>query len=415
MKGMNPFVRGSLWMWSIGSLIALVIGSANGCFKAEDTFVNYERTSTVTTTGQGGGTGGSTGDLSARDFFEQNVKDKLIANCSGSDCHSSGVRAFLLIGQEYASITTYRTSVGVPLIVPNPENSQLIVYPPDEEHPGKSWEGIEDVRDVTLEWLALEAVDIDEVEVTRLGPVTPNGFTVLPMDALSPQLAGYALSFYAVVYNQTVLELTQISIWPPNGRGLKVVNPVWVIIPPPGGGPEVLDTSHIGDHTFVAPNFVTLASGELLATNWGPGYQLAIQFESLQFLFADEDGNTFVPCSHPELFTDGVDALPVQGQPNGPNGLLYCAQQCHGGVAGSQPTDKMSLDGLLQSPRDDLLACARVREHIVPTQPAESRIITLTDPTGGLVHPFSFQGNSGSHGQFRTAMTEWINAEGGEP
>jgi hypothetical protein len=409
---MNGFVRGSLWMWSVFGLVAVVIASANGCFAPEDTFVNYQRTSTVTTTGAGGGGGGDQ-DLSPREFFEQNVKDKLIANCSGSDCHSSGVRAFLLIGQEYASITTYRTSTGLPLIFDPPENSQLIVYPDDEEHPGKSWEGIEDVRDVTLEWLQREAVDIEPDAFLQLGPVKPEGLTVLPMDSLLPELEGFTLSFYAVVFDDSVLELTNISIWPPNERGLKVVDPTWVVIPP-GTGDEVLDTSHHGDHTFVAPNDVTLASGELLVTTWGPDYELAVRFESLQALFADDEGNTFVPCSEPELFVDGVDALPVQSQSNAPNGLLYCAEQCHGGNAGSQPTDEMDLAALLRDPRDDELACAKVREHIVPTQPAESPIITLTDPNGTATHPFSFGGNSSSHTQFREAMTEWINQEGGE-
>ncbi len=408
---MNPLWRGSLWTWAVVGGLSLVVAADGGCFKASDTFVNYERSTTVGTTGAGGG-GGSVGAQSARDFFEQNVKDQLIANCSGSDCHSSGVRAFLLLGQEYAAITTYRTSVGVPLIVDPAGSSQLILYPAGEEHPGKSWEGIEDVRDLALEWLTLEASDIEIEDIKQLGPVTPQGLTVLPMDSLAPELAGFTLSFYAIVYDGTVLELTDISVWPPNERGLKIVDPIWVV--QTGSGGEILDNSQVGDHTFVAPNAVTLASGDLLITDWGPGYQLSVRFKSLQVLFADEEGNTFAPCSQPDLFSDGVAALPVQAQTNDVNGLLYCAEQCHGGAAGGQPTDKMNLSSLLSNPRNELLACARVREHIVGTQPDQSSIITLTDPGGGSPHPFSFGGNSSSHAKFRDAMAPWINAEGAE-
>lgn len=407
-------VRSTLYLWATSGLVALLVASANGCFKPGDTFVNYERTSTVGSGGQGGGEGGGMNNLSPREFFEQNVKDQLIANCSGSDCHSSGVRAFLLLGQEYASITTYRTSVGLPLIVDPPENSQLIVYPNDEEHPGRTWDGLEDVRETVLTWLGMEAVDVEVVELLQLGPVTPEGLTVLPMDSLGPTLAGFTMSFYAIVYNESVLELTDISVWPPNQKGLKMVDPTWVITPP-GGKDDILDTSHHGDHVFIAPQDVTLASGELLVTDWGPGYQLSVRFESLQQLFADDEGNTFVPCTHPELFIEGVDALPIQSSPASPNGLLYCADQCHGGSKGNEPTGTMNLTGLLGDPRDDLIACAKAREHITPTQPGASRIITLTDPAQGIgAHPFIFGGNSNAHGAFRDAMTPWINAEGGE-
>jgi hypothetical protein len=221
------------------------------------------------------------------------------------------------------------------------------------------------------------------------------------------------MSFYAIVYGDSVLELTQISVWPPNQRGLHMVDPTWVILPS-GGGDEVLDTSHHGDHTFVAPDRVQLASGQLLVTDWSEGSRLSIRFEELEMLFADDAGNTFVPCTRPDLFAQGVDALPIKSQPNQPNGLLYCADQCHGGADGSQPTDVMHLTELLGSPRDDVFACAKVRAYITPTQPTESAIITVTDPTGSSTHPFSFGGNTTSHGAFRTAMTEWINQEGAQ-
>jgi len=388
--------------------------SAGGCFRPDDTLVNY--TTAASGSGSGGGGGGGGGSaLSAEEFFEENVRAGLVNNCSGADCHSSGSVGFLLAGQEYAAITTYITSVGSRFIVDPPETSMLITYPPNDEHPGIGWDGIEDVRDVTLEWLRLEAQDIDPDAVLEIGPVEPEGLTILPLDSLGPDLKGVTLSFYAIEVGSpaTALQLSSISVWPPNHRGLRMINPTFVTLPP--GKPEVLNTSFHGDaHVFVAPTAVQLGTGELILTEWEAGAQLAIRFESLSILYADADGKVFDPCSRADLFQEGVDALPVQSSANAANGLLYCAQQCHGGNAGLQPTDVMDLSPLLDDPRDYDFACAVARLQITPTNVDDSTMIATTNPTAGSGHPFIFGGNSSSHNAFKAAMSAWIDKEGAQ-
>ena len=78
----------------------------------------------------------------------------------------------------------------------------------------------------------------------------------------------------------------------------------------------------------------------------------------------------------------------------------------------------MSLTSLLSIPRDDELACAKVRAFIAPSEPGEmdaslnpSEIIALTKPGNASGHPFTFQGNSGSHSAFASTMLQWIEAE----
>lgn len=395
-------------------------GSLGGCYQPDDTLVNYTAVS-ATSGGLGlGGEGG--GGLTAQEYFETLVKPDLVAFCAGSDCHSSGPRAFLLSGQEYSVITQYKTSWGACLLTDPPDLSPLMTYPPSDEHTGRGWNDLEDVRGRVLTWLGLEAEKGQPtgcsapVDLLQVGPIEPEGFTQIPLVGLGPEFAGFVMTFYASEIGDppSLLKLSNISVWPPNERGIRIDDPTFVFLPDVGA--PVLDTSFHGDpHTLVAPGAVVLGGGELLTTSWGADHQLAIRFAAVERLFADADGNTFPACTQVELFSEAVDSLPPNPGANQPNGLSYCAGQCHGGDAGTAPTGVMSLEELLVEPRDDELACAKTRGFIVPTQPLASPIVLVTDPQGSASHPFKFGGNDAAHDAFIDAMTPWIDAEGAMP
>ena len=112
------------------------------------------------------------------------------------------------------------------------------------------------------------------------------------------------------------------------------------------------------------------------------------------------------------FFEAGVEALPINDGSNQPNGLLYCAEQCHGGNEGIAPTNKLDLSNLLEDSPNYPFMCAKVRPFIVPTNVDDSAIMTLTDPQGAAVHPFSFGGNPSAHSSFKNAMRNWIDNEG---
>jgi len=394
------------------ALAVMASASGGGCYRPDDTLINF----TAVSVGSGMGTGGegaSTGPLTAREYFDLEVKEGMINNCAGADCHSSGSVAFLLSGQEYASITTYASSLGLPLVTNPASISLLLTYPSTEEHSGKAWGGLEELRSAVNTWLQLEAEDIQPTPILQVGPIDVNGFTVLPLGGLGPEYNGFTMTFYAAEYGvpAEVLELSQISIWPANGRGMRVVNPTFVFLPPQGS--PIFDESFHGEpYNFVAPGAVVMGGGELLATDWGNGYQLAIRFEEISRLFADDDGNTFQPCTKADLFRQGVDLLPIQSAPNATNGLLYCAEQCHGGADGAEPTNVMNLSPLLGDDRDYAFACAVARAQILPTQVALSPLVVETNPQVPSGHPFIFGGNTSAHAGFRDAMTPWIEQEG---
>jgi hypothetical protein len=400
------------WLLAGGLFAAAIGGSQSGCFKTDDDFVNY---TSVTVTGAGGGSGGGDvgggGPDTAKEFFEEKVKGPMVTACGGA-CHGLPPYGFLQIGSEYAAITTYKTSLGVGLLTADPDKSMLMTYPPNPAHTGKSWKGLEDLRALVLAWLTLESENIEPITVLQVGPVEPNGLTVLPLDPLGGDLAGVKMIFYAEAQGDPpeLLVLSDIEVWPPNGHGVRVTDPTFVVVKTDTS--EVLDTSFHGDpYVLVAPNQVQVGPGELILTTWGPGFKLAVRFEALQGLFADDEGVTYDPCTRVDLFADGVDELPIQAAANAPNGLLYCAEQCHGGTSGPLPTTLMPLAELLGDEPDYDFACAKVRQHITPTNVDQSEIIAITHPSSSG-HPFRFGGNTSAHNAFKQAMKPWIDAEG---
>ncbi len=401
---------------TLGVSLVMLSALAGGCFRPEDTYVNYSNAS-----GSGAGPGGTGGGQTAdtpRAYFELEVREDMVINCGKSGCHNSGEVGFLTVGVEYETITTWHTKAvapGTPLLIPNPSKSLLVTYPGSADHSGVNWdEGLEDLRERVLTWLELEADNLPEDAFLEIGPVKPKGLMVLPLDTLSPELAGFSMSFYASEHGHppSLLELTQISMWPPNGRGLRVENVTFVIQPPINVAP-ILDKSFHGDaQVFVAPQAVTVGPGELVLTEWGPDYALSVRFGALTPLFADGDGNTYTPCTRVDLFVQGVEDLPIQSSPTSPNGLLYCADQCHGGNKGTAPTSVMDMAELLIDPRDYPFVCAKVKPFITPSNVDGSLIISATNPLGSSPHLFSFGGTPSAHNAFKTAMTPWIEQEG---
>src|SRR5690606_24504500 len=258
--------RALSWALAVAVVGASFAATAGGCYEPDDTLVNY--TAVSVTTGSGGGGGGEA--LTAQDYFEAHVKPELVAFCAGSDCHSSGPRAFLLSGQEYSVITQYKTSWGSCLLTDPPELSPLMTYPSSDEHTGRGWDGLEDVRDKVLTWLGLEADKStptgcsQQANLLQLGPIEPNGFTVIPMSGIGSEFSGFVMTFYASELGDPVgvLKLSDIAIWPPNHRGVRIVEPTFVYLP--DAGPAVFDETFHGDaHVFVAPDDVLLGSGSL--------------------------------------------------------------------------------------------------------------------------------------------------------
>ncbi|MBM4360532.1 MAG: hypothetical protein FJ096_20695, partial [Deltaproteobacteria bacterium] len=432
----NLASRSHLHLVFAGSIAAAAVASATGaCYEAGDTYPNWtfntvtqassssassSSSSSSSSTGSGGGGGGTveptidcspSSPFSKKDYFRECVlgnPDKneapaggLITSCVNGNCHLSGNIGFLSPeGLEYESLIGYISeSTGKGFIVKDAgKKSRFITYPAtggghsagEKWKPENSADPLYPLYQNTVTWLDREAADIVEEEVIEtdiinpkksandeLNP-TPEGFVYVPLDVIAEDtgdesLKGAAITFFAVEYSDTLLELTDLKLWPSPNVGIEVKDIGFRVTPPSSSKlPSTLNTTLYGDALrFVAPKFVTVGSGQVLLTNWEKGASLFIQFKSIQSLLADKHGNAFLPCKDVARYAAAAKKLPYDGYNcNKPNGIQYCGRQCHGGgeytLNAAHLTKKMDVYPLFADPVDYPLACAITRTKITP-------------------------------------------------
>ncbi|MBM4374690.1 MAG: hypothetical protein FJ095_06370 [Deltaproteobacteria bacterium] len=431
--------------------------------------------SASSSSGSGGGGGGGGGVVPSIDCSPESPLDKrtyfiecvlgnpelnqapaggLITNCVNGNCHLSGNINFLSPPDEYSSMVGYVSeTTGKSFIVKDAgSKSRLITYPRTGggHSAGEKWK-IDDPSDPlyplyehTVTWLDREAADIQGevvLETDLVNPKenpndtlnpTPEGFVYIPLDVLVGQtgdakLSGAALTFFAVSYADTLLELTDLKLWPSPGVGIEIKDIGFKVVPSADSKkPTTVNTSLYGDPLrFVSPKFVTVGSGTVLLTNWEKGASLFIQFKSMRSLLADKNGNAYLPCNDVAGFTAAVKKLPYDlYNCDKPNGLMYCGRQCHGGgeytLEPNKLTTKMDLYGLFTTPSDYDLACAATRTKITPGNVATSPILNLPNPAiaGNPAVPathafFKFCGSASAYKSYKDAVSPWICSESG--
>lgn len=480
-------LRSQLHIAFAGIVGATAVASMTGaCYEAGDTYPNWtfntatqsssssassssaSSSSSSSSSGAGGGQAGvdcsPTSELDKKTYFVECVlgnADKneapaggLVTSCVSGNCHLSGNIAFLSPpGLEYEQLIGYISeSTGKSFIVKDAgTKSRFITYPgPDGGHSaGVKWTP-DDPSDPlhplylnTVTWLDREAADIVEEEVIETDIVnpkvnsddefnpTPEGFVYVPLDVIAEatgdeQLMGAAITFFAVEYSDTLLELTDLKLWPSPGVGIEIKDIGFRVVPPPGSMSNAsLNTTLYGDAIrFVSPKVVDIGTGDVLLTSWEKGASLFIQFKSIKSLLADKYGNAYVPCNDVPRFAAAVKKLPYDPYNcNKPNGIQYCGRQCHGGseytLNPDNLTPKMDVYPLFAEPVDYPLACAIARTEITPGNVGASPMVLLPDPSlasnpnNKATHgSFKFCGSAPSYAAFRSSVAPWICSEG---
>jgi hypothetical protein len=379
--------------------------------------------------GGAAGTGGAapcgSGVTDGQTFFEQCVTTRLVASCGTVGCHDSGTYGFLQ-APAYASIVGYKTSklvdlvacqpVSLSLLTKDPNESPLIVFGNDPAHSGPEWKEIadKDLEALTTSWLGLEAAKLPAPpQELELGPFSPAGLFEVKLDALGADFVGSSITFFAEPKG-TDLSLSQLKAYPPLGFALVIDDITFVT--EGGGSGCVANTSLHGDPLVAyVPDKTLLGPGKVTLGGWGPQATLTLRFGAISKPFVDGGGKTYGPCKDVPKFTAAVDALPFIDQANTANGMLYCAKKCHGGTD-ALAKKAMTLEGLVQVPRNDAFACAVGRSFVNAAAPSTSLLLTSADPNqqkpiGPGDHPFSYAGNSGAHATFVSTMTPWITVE----
>jgi hypothetical protein len=346
----------------------------------------------------GGPVDGETG----RELFESTVQAEMITECNA--CHRLGGisdQPFLAEPDVYASISSWPG-----FIVPDPEDNSLLYTHPDTAGHGNGVGAhyTPDLQAKVLTWLNFEAANIPSdqdaggPQLPIFKPIFNDAINVIYLDPLGPLFVGSSITFTASQLPTcgpvSILDLTQIQVNPTEGITLHIVHPLFTVYPSLGGEePDPVDSFATLDDTYTQASPSALGTGALVLTNWSQDARLGIDFETIEVLPGPNGG---LPCGNPTAFAQ--DAVPA---------MQYCAKTCHGGN-NTEAHAAMDLSQLNTSPT---AACAQVRSHIDTTDLAQSMIFVNTDPNGGAVHMYKFEGSVSHWNDFVNAVTPWIMAE----
>ena len=73
----------------------------------------------------------------------------------------------------------------------------------------------------------------------------------------------------------------------------------------------------------------------------------------------------------------------------------------------TQATDMTKVNDT--SPEGQATACGQILSRVNLADPPQSAIFIAPDPDSGAGHPVKFGGDAGAFGDFRDALTVWIN------
>jgi hypothetical protein len=320
-------------------------------------------------------------------------------------CHSLGGPADLpFMGNAMGTPAPYDAITTWPgIVVKDPKKSILVVHPAMESHGGGQAPTISDgLKSKALEWLDMEAKNLPDAQgafvyqVTPFKPILGGALNTVYLDEIDPSLQFASISFNAKELDPDLLQLKNLEVHAVEGQDIHIIHPLFTVYPQKAeASPDPIDSFSGTDQSFTLDSVdVSLATGELVLTNWQKDAYLGIAFELIK---NEGGGGAATDCKDVTLFQSAV--VPQ---------MQYCKDNCHGGK-NLQANATMDLSGLNDNP--PAAACGQVRARITPGDPANSKIIIVTDPTQQAVHMYKFMGNKNQYMVFKDAVTPWINSE----
>jgi mono/diheme cytochrome c family protein len=339
--------------------------------------------------GGGGGVYGTDGGAQqamAEKLFRA-IEPELKSKCGG--CHGTGgaaPQALWLAGPDsYVTIKAYNG-----IITEDPYASKLLKHP--DGHPASSLGlGNEMLRDKAIQWLNVEALNLQGTPLPTTEVVDPAGGSI-PLDKAGMGMAGGKITFTATTMVDS-LRLGNVQIQAPPTSAIHVVSPLFVMVPSQGA--EVTDTSFsTSDVTVPAGQTLQLAPVYYIF-NWQAGAKMRVAFQKIET-------TTVVPM---DAGTTTCKALADFQNTVVPQWNALNCRSCHGGGNGGA-TGALDMTALGGTP-NYALACTQARNKINFTNKAQSPIIVR--PKQGTGHPYSVP--AGNVAAYDTAMLTWINKE----
>lgn len=396
-------------------LAPLCAGIAASCKEVPGVSTTSSGHFTSSSSGTGGSGGGSSGTGASgegggntcRTMFEDTVLAEMQNDCG--TCHDLGGPAdapFLAAPDPYVSITAWP---GV--IVPDPEESIIVVHPDSPTHGGPNGGAPPlpaDLKAKIIPWLTCEAsrlpnADGGEPGITPFLPRIDGAMNEVDLDPLGTPFMGASITFIATTLpagaaNPSLLVLSDLTVYPIENTSITIQHPLFTIYEPDGSVvPDPADSFSDLDETFTSPG--PLGTGTLILSQWQNGARLGIEFEQItDTMTVPATENTCVDMA--DFQSDVVPQIAA---------MYPCFMECHGG-GNPMAQQQMDLSTIMtMSPPDQ--ACSQVRARITPGDPSMSQILIVTNPTVAVPHLFKFGGNLNDYNAFKAAVTPWIMGE----
>jgi hypothetical protein len=322
-------------------------------------------------------------------LFRQLLPD-LQQKC-GNACHAQGTSpgnppTWLKPPDEYGAVKAYPGA-----ITRDPYLSVLInkgqhagpavdITDPDPKSFGKRF----------VEWLNAEAVALKAKPLPSTDPFdVVVGANTVDISKGGTGVTGAKITFTASVAG-TVLSLTEIKLVAPAGTGIHIVQPLFIMVPPPPAREEFDPADNFSnvDSTFAAGSTAQLGAGSAIFTGWkwAAGNKLKIAFPKLEPGTA-QDGGLAGGCKSVATFQSS--AAPVL---RGQGGMMTVCTQCHGNVNNMGATGALNLISLTGANPDFTTGCNQALSKVnLANKPASPLLVrpNTAAHAGGIANPYA--------------------------
>lgn len=343
----------------------------------------------------------------------RNVQEELVTTCGGANgsCHVRGTQAprWLADPDPYQSARAYRG------ILPVTRDSSDSILLTQVQHSGPALSRYPALYDKVAAWIQSELP-------TPILPATPkfsvqDGFNVVPLDTLAPNLSGARLTFLATQAN-SVLTLSALRVQAPSTANLTIKSPFFVMLP--RSGKVVADpksNGFEGDLTVEAGTTQDLFAGKMILLRWDTAGQLKLVFNEIT---STPGQGASQKCNALDVFREkALPAMQTQvdiladdtdgGVPGTVIGKGSCIG-CHGkepppGDPPEPPVQAMDLRAYATAPAD---ACAQARNRIDFADKSKSALLLNPQGKGNPNHPMKSLAESDP---VLAGINAWIQAE----
>lgn len=342
-----------------------------------------------------GGRPDAAAPLALAEKLYREIEPQLVANC-GAKCHGTGA---LEGAPPWMKAPAYDTIRGYPgIVLGDVYSSKLLIKP---NHLGLSLldKSLVDLREKVVKWLTAEAQALDDSALpTTAAFAVGAGRNDVDLSVANKAAAGARLRFEAEIHSvegSSILQLKNVEIVGAAATKLKVVHPLFLIVPEEKDAPmrrDPTDQFSTVDQTLAPAEAAPLGPGAATIVSFPPKAQLKVRFEKLEPPAALGAARA---CKAAAAFSQNAAKAITD------NGCLAC----HGGA------DKAAVGAVDMSKlgTDDAAACAQLLTRVNMTNKKDSPLILA--PTSGNTRNHGGGKNIPPTSDFVTKILAWAELE----